>query len=142
MTAFHDISSALDEHLLEMQDVPQALAMPNSEFVPTKGTLFLRPTVLPGDVERATTGTVAHDEYTGIYQIDVIAPAGEGKYESMMMADKIADHFKRGTEFTYKGGRANRLVRCLKASYLPMAADGAWVIVPVQISYYSLTAER
>ena len=137
MSAFFDISAALDARLNTMVGVP-SVAWPNTEFTPVDCTLYVRPTVLMGVVERETVGATAKDWYNGIYQIDVFAPVGKGKKEGLEMADTIADQFKRGTELTYNG----RTVRILGVAYSSAASGDSFTQTPVTIEFYSLTEER
>ena len=48
-------------------------------------------------------GASGLDQHTGIYQVDVFAPAGEGRNAAEVKADAVADNFKRGTNLTYYG---------------------------------------
>ena len=137
MTAFLDISAALDGRLDDLIGKPP-IAWPNREYERTKGTLFARPTVIFGDVTRATVGSVAKDYYPGIYQVDVFAPAGEGKNEGFTMADTVADQFKRGTLIVQN----SRTITCLDVDLLQPQQDDGWLIFPVQVSFYSLTNAR
>ena len=52
---------------------------------------------------QAGLGTSGLDEYVGIYQIDIFAPAGKGRSEAEIKADSVADHFKRGTDLSSNG---------------------------------------
>jgi hypothetical protein len=137
MSAFFDIGAALDEHLNTMAGVP-SVSWPNVEFTPVKGTIYLRPTVVMGTVERSSNGAAGHDLYSGYYQVDVLAPVGEGKKEGMEMADTVADQFKYGTELTYNG----RTIRLTNITYLTPTYGENWVQIIVQIDFYSLTNER
>lgn len=139
---FVDISAALDEHLKNMTSVPP-VAWENSAYVPTIGTLYLRPTNLSGDSYAETE----KDRNDGIYVIDIMAPSGEGKRESMVMADLIADRFKQDTEITYNG----KTVRIQSVSVSDgrnvtgseqSNNAGGWYMKPVNIVYYSFTARR
>ena len=106
-TVFADISSALDARLNSLfGSIPTAWQ--NTAFVPVKDTLYLRPTVLPASTIQAALGTNGIDEYIGIYQIDIFAPAGKGRGEAEIKADSVADHFKRGTDLS-KNGKTIRL---------------------------------
>ena len=104
MSIFTDISAALDQQLFTMAGLPP-VAWENDDFEPTLNTLYLRPTLIAGDVNQATLGDNGLDMNVGIYQVDVFAQSGEGKFSSLEMADLIADHFKRGTDLTYNGRR-------------------------------------
>jgi len=137
MSAYLDISAALDGYLAAMSDLPP-VAWPNAEFKPTKETLYLRPTVVMGDTVGGTLGADIEDMYSGFYQVDVIAPAGEGKNAALVMADLVADRFRRDTIITEN----SREIHCLHSSPLAANNDGAWYVIPVQINFSVLTAER
>ena len=134
MTVFMDINAALDSRLNSMPGLPP-VAWPNVEFCPTPGTMWVRPTILPGGTSGATTMT---DEHIGIYRVDVFSPAGTGKGSAIVMADSIADFFKPMTELTFNG----RAVRCLKVGIGNAVQDDEWYHVPVDITYLSHTIKR
>lgn len=138
MSVFVDISAALSEHLEDMVGVPP-ISGENFEYDPALGTLYLRETLIPSEGAQATLGDNGTDLNLGIYQIDVFSQAGEGKSAALVMADLIADRFKRGTNLTYNG----RIVTITKASRQVAAntADG-WFQIPVDITYKSFTQAR
>jgi len=106
---------------------------------PVKDTLWIRPSLLPADTSGATIGaTTSTDLNIGIYQVDVFAPASEGKNAAMVQADLIADHFKRDTELTYN----SRKVTIKNVGQSPAQIDGGWFQIPINIEYYSFTVER
>lgn len=137
MSVFLDISAALDGRLNTLAGSHE-VAWQNRRYAPTIGTLFLRPTLLPAETVGATVSDSGTDEQTGIYQVDVFAPADEGKNDAFAKADAIAEHFKPVTELTYNG----RLVRCVSASIETPLNDGDWYQLPVIIRYLSYTAKR
>ena len=101
-TVFADISSALDTRLNALSgNIPTAWE--NTAFIPTKDVLYLRPSLLPAPTIQAALGVNGIDEYIGIYQIDIFAPAGKGRGEAEIKADSVADHFKRGTDLSSNG---------------------------------------
>ena len=138
MSVFVDISAALSGHLETMIGLPP-VAGENFDFDPVLGTLYLRETLLPADVVQATLGENGRDMNLGIYQIDIFAQAGEGKNEALVMADLIANHFKRGTDLAYNG----RIVTIQNTSR-QVAANNAegWFQIPLEVSYKSFTAAR
>lgn len=137
MTAFLDITAALDDNLNGMASVPP-VAWENTVYEPVLNTLYLRPSHLPASTTAATVGTSGTDENIGVYLIDVFAPVGDGKNEAYVMADLVADQFKRDTELTYNG----RTVRIKNVYLSPAQAEAGWYQVPVNIEYYSFTAKR
>ncbi len=147
MSVFLDISAALDGHLSAMIGLPTLLdsdgnnigaAWDNKEAVPVIGELWLRPTLLPAETVQATLGESGQDMSQGVYQIDVFAPLGEGKNEALAMADKIADHFKRGTDLVYN----SRTVRIKNVSQAASVKNEGWFQIPINIVYMTHTEAR
>ena len=138
MSVFLDISAALDTNLNAMVGKPP-IAWENTSYEPVVGTLYARPTLIAGDVTQSTLGDSGTDMNLGIYQIDVFSEAGKGKNEAIVMADLIADQFKRGTNLVYN----SRTVRINSASRQVGInnADG-WYQIIVEISYVSFTEAR
>jgi hypothetical protein len=101
-TVFSDISTALDIRLDSLAG-RSPIAWENIGFKPVKNKLYLRPSHLPAPTSQAGLGDGGLDEYVGIYQVDVFAPAGKGRGASEKKLDAIADHFKRGTDLLYNG---------------------------------------
>jgi hypothetical protein len=114
------------------------VAWENIDFAPTQGQTYLRPTVLPSDTVQAELGDQGRDYHTGIYQVDVMAEAGEGKNAAYVLADSIADHFARGTDLTYNGV----VVTIQQTKRLTGRTDSGWFMVPVEINFFSYTAAR
>ena len=137
MSVFFDIQAALDSHLNNMPTLPP-VAWENAGYEPTIGTLFIRPTILPADTVGATLGATGTDENFGVYQIDVFAEAGKAKNEAVLMADRIADHFKPVTELLYN----DRLIRCVTASRAASQIIDGWYQIPIDITYLSHTIKR
>ena len=137
MTVFLDISAALDGRLNTMTGLPD-VAWENYNYTPVAGTLYLRPTNLPGSTDQATLGTAGTDLTTGIYQVDVFAEASKGKNAGLVMADNIANHFKRGTVLAYNG----RTVKVTTVRRGLTDNSNGWYQVPVEILYRSYTQAR
>lgn len=133
-TAFLDITAALDTRLNAMSGLPP-VAWENLKYEPIKDTLYL----LPSNIQNKTLPVTEEDQTTGIYQIDIIAPVGVGKNESIAMADTIANQFKQNTEFTYNGVT----VRIEKFSMLlSEVIEQGWYRIRTKIDYHSFTARR
>ena len=138
MTVFRDIDAALDAQLNTLTGLPP-VAWENKSYTPTMGTLYLRPTSLPGTNAQSSLGTTGQDRNIGIYQVDVMAKLGTGKKLSTAMADSIADHFKRGSILTYNGLSVR--IRSASRKAGRKTGDG-WYMVPVEIEYITFTAAR
>lgn len=136
-TAYFDVQAALDARLDAMAGTHE-IAWQNVEYSPTKDQLFLRPTLLPGSSEAATISTAGTDEYIGVYQVDVFAPAGDGKAFALQMADTIADQFKPVTELTYNGVT----VRCMAVNITQAAREEGWHQMSVDVRYMAHPSKR
>lgn len=137
MTAFLDISAALDGHLNTMTSKPP-IAWDNTEYTPVVGTLYARPTNIPGDTLQSSLGDNGQDMTDGIYQIDVFSELGKGKNEAIVMADLIANRFKRGTDIVYNA----RTVTIRSVSRQAANTSGGWYQIPVIIVYRVFTEAR
>lgn len=101
-TIFADISAALDSQLNTLPG-SSPIAWANTNYKPTKNTLYLRPNILPASANQSGLGSAGIDTHLGIYQVDIFAPTGKGRGIAEAKADAIADHFKRGTDLVYNG---------------------------------------
>lgn len=140
-TAFFNIQVALDGSLSTVAGViPVAWQYPGAQgpYEPVTGTLYLRPTNLSGDTAQAGLGVSGLDETLGVYQVDIIAPLNATKKTILDLADDIADRFKRGSIHSYNGVN----VRVRSASVGSITRDGAWMLLPVNISYFVFTQAR
>lgn len=139
MSVFADISYMLDTHLGGMTGKPNLIAWENRVVEPVKDELYIRPTLISGDVNQATLGESGTDMNIGIYQVDVFAPSGKGKKEAIEMADLIANRFKRGTDLTHNG----RTLRTRSVSRQVAVNDiNGWFMIPVEINYIAYTEAR
>tara|TARA_R110002095_G_scaffold212958_1_gene202884 strand:+ start:332 stop:748 length:417 start_codon:yes stop_codon:yes gene_type:complete len=136
-TVFADISSALDSRLNTLTG-QSPIAWENTAYIPVKDTLYLRPTILPALTLQAGLGVNGIDEYIGIYQIDIFAPAGKGRGEAEIKADAVADHFKRGTDLS-KNGKTVRLGNVSRNSGI---RDEDRFIISISINYMAHVTPR
>ena len=140
-TAFQDISAALSANLniyATANSVP--VAWENVKYLPVTGAKYLRETLIPASTEQVELGAAGIDETLGIYQVDVFTPANSdlGKSEAQILADGVANQFKRGALLTYNGVN----VRIRKVSPGGGAIDGAWYMIPITIEFKSYTQPR
>tara|TARA_R110002126_G_scaffold150139_3_gene296237 strand:+ start:6461 stop:6895 length:435 start_codon:yes stop_codon:yes gene_type:complete len=141
-TAFLDISAALSANLntyAAANSVP--VAWQNVQYTPITGAKYLRETLQPGDTKPSARGSSALDLTLGSYQVDAFTLASSklGKSEAIMLADGIADQFKRGTVLNYNGVKVTITD---SPSFGTGSTDGAWFIVPVHITFKSYTQPR
>jgi len=128
------IQRALNDHLDALPGEKWPIAWENREFNPA-GQHYLRPTLLPTERVGAGIGTAAQNREAGIYQIDVFIPARGGKGEALLMADRLASHFRRGTIIQNHG--LNIRVRSASISAGTTTAD--YYQVPVEVRWLTYT---
>lgn len=141
-TYFNDIKAALANRLDSTTDRPP-IDWENYGFspadLPRNATdLFLRETLLPAATDGACLFEDGLERHSGIYQVDVFIPEGEGR---STWPDTIATRFKRGTILTYNGIN----VRIVISSQLPGARESSesnYYIKPIQIEYEAFTPAR
>lgn len=122
------IRSALTARLQSLSGLP-SVAWENVPFTPTAGSMYLKPSFLPGEPVQAEIGTNGQNMHTGLYQISVFAPAGAGVASVNTMVNAICDHFKRMTELTYGGV----MVRLIKSFPSPMMQETDWIQIPITV---------
>ena len=138
MTAFVDISTALDDHLDAMAGKPP-ISWENKKYTPVIGTTYIRPTLLPGETVPDTIGAAGSDLNVGVYQIDIYTATGKGKKALIEMMDKIALQFKHGTQLTSNGV----IVEIKTVSQKVKSNDkNGWYTGIIDIVYYSFTSRR
>jgi hypothetical protein len=134
MSAESDLTEALVDHLKAFvlaRSPTVAVAWPNKPFSPSQGEAWLRMTVLPAETFAAAVGSAAANRHSGLLQIDVFWPPGEGLKAPLELADEIAAHFKRGSSIS--GAVTVSVNR--PPSVLPAAREDSWFIVPVRVPY-------
>ena len=68
----------------------------NAKFTPTNGQIYLSETLLSGDTIPVGVSSAASDEFGGVYQVLVYAPADANKGPARSIADDVAAAFQRG----------------------------------------------
>ena len=133
-TTFNDIQAALDNRLNTFAG-GYDIAWPNINYEPAGNATFLTPNFIPEETQQVGLGTNGKDETNGIYQIDVVYPAGQGRSS---VPDSVADHFKRGTVMSYN----DVSVRVRSVSIAQAITEGAYHFVPISVNFYSYTDAR
>ncbi|EFV40446.1 hypothetical protein HMPREF0864_02177 [Enterobacteriaceae bacterium 9_2_54FAA] len=106
------------------------IAMENIEFKPSKN-IYLRSHVLPAGTDVIDlSGTMK--VYKGIFQIDIVAPAGAGKAKAGNIADSIIEAFPNNLElsvgeFTVSVDGEPSRMRAL--------SDSTRYLIPISIDY-------
>jgi len=133
-TTFNDIQAALDNRLNTFSG-GYDIAWPNINYEPAGNATFLTPNFIPEETLQVGLGTNGKDETNGIYQIDVVYPAGQGRSSE---PDSVADHFKRGTVMSYNDVN----VRVRSVSIAQAITDGAYHFVPITVNFQTYTDAR
>ena len=134
-THFVDISAALDGKLKTFTDANSIpVAWDNAEYTPVVGTLYLRPTIQPGDSEPIGLSYTSALDHLGRYQIDIIAPIDSGKGVATTKADLLFTEFARGN-LPYNG----KSITIKSVSRSAGNRDSAWYVLSVIINYQSIT---
>ncbi len=61
----------------------------NTAYAPAEGETYLRAFTIPGDTASNTLGG-DHRLYTGVFQVSIISPAGDGKTETNPIAAELS----------------------------------------------------
>lgn len=108
-----------------------SVAWENVPFTPTAGVTYIQPFLLPGEPFQAEIGTNGINRHSGVYQISVFYPAGQGVAALNTLTADLCDHFKRGTSLTYSGVT----VTVQKAYQSPMQQETDRVHIPITIQF-------
>lgn len=106
-------------------------AYENAPFTPTNGVMYLRENHLPVPTLTPALESDGFEDYAGIYQVSVMAPAGEYKKKGMDTADQVRAHFARGLVLVESGVK----VKIENASVGPALTSGDRFMVPVSVRY-------
>ena len=126
------LQKALNKHLSTM--TPSfPVAWENTGFTVTNGIAHLETWLLPIPTEPITLGPSYWEEFSGIFQVTCVYPAGRGTNDAKTKVSQIKEHFKRGTMSTYSD-----IVVKIKQAYPGSgyySEDGSWYRVPVSLVY-------
>jgi len=71
---------------------------------------------------------------SGSYMVSLRVDAAEGRNGASAIAEQVVALFPRGRTLTTPGGQ---FISILVASALPAIPDGAWLTVPISISFFA-----
>ena len=135
MTIYNDIRAALDTQLITATGFPAEAhrAWENVRFEPTTGTTWVATILLPAESRPAIMGPAPQQLYTGLYQVDIFAPEGEGPAEAETLADNIRAVFTVDDVLT--SGSVN--VRFRYSERIPAPPDPPWYRARVNVAWYT-----
>jgi hypothetical protein len=134
MTANVEISEAMFARLKTAPVTPTMppIAWPNKPFTPVVGSPYLRATMMPAEPLTIASFVQGENRYSGIMQVDVFVPDGDGTKRATTIADIVGNHFKRG--LTVAAQTFSILIRRPPYMLSPYK-DGAWWGIPVRVYY-------
>jgi len=100
-TFFNDIQAAFDNRLNTLTG-GYDIAWSNIAYEPDAGTTYLRPSFLPTDTVQVGLGSSGLDDTRGVYQIDVVYPAGNGRgvsTKSMWFTRRVMEELLSPTQW-------------------------------------------
>lgn len=106
-------------------------AWENSNFKPTAGQVYVAETLLPNETLSVGVSSTSADNFGGIYQVLVYAPAGASKGAAVAAAEQVVGAFPKGASLTYDGVT----VRVLRTSQAPSLMSGDRYVIPVSVTY-------
>jgi hypothetical protein len=127
MGVFNNIQNALNTKLASIVGIP-TVYYPNDNNEPTRGTNFVRPTLLPASSELYTINN--ENYHSGIYQVDIFTKLNKGTSEALLIADSIREAFNRQV-LTSSGTRV--FIQNINMSRAER--DEAWWHVFLEINY-------
>lgn len=99
-----NIAIALHKHLNTIGLSPALdIVERNTPYKPSVATAYLEADILPAQAIQASLGDTGYNRQSGIYQVTVCYPVGQGDVPAITIADAIIAHFKRGTSLTESG---------------------------------------
>jgi hypothetical protein len=128
----NDVRTLLDAHLQTVSGLPD-LVTENKRYTP-QNVVWCRSTLLPA---RSTTPVLGQRvQLQGIYQVDVIVPAGSDTTTSAPLCKSIASAFFPGTTVT----DGTYVVTLNNITQLPGMVDEQMnYSVPLQVEWFVLT---
>lgn len=127
------ISAALTQKLNTMPDLPTVVGWENTDIEPTVDELYLRVALLPVPTQYPCIGQNTEAYEQGIFQVDVLGVAGEGRGVVQAKADAIITYFARGTLLTYD----SQNVRIEKACQATGRLEDNRYKIPININYHA-----
>lgn len=128
---YDDIRAALEVKLNSVSGLPE-VAWENLTYEPTTGTSFVKPRLIPTIREPAVRGLNPQIYYQGLFRVDCFVAEGLGPAAADDLADKIIDAFEATTDVS----NGSTIVSIRYAEREQGMPDGAFFMVPVNISWY------
>lgn len=129
--ATREIQAALDDHLAAYAAIE--VAWPGGFYRPAHPQPYLTPSTAALTRTPRGAGQDSPHLWSGVYEIRVNYPAGEGLDPVHTEVDALLAHFARGTTLALaSGGR----VVVQSSSPMPGVPTPDWVSVPVRVTWF------
>ena len=126
--ALEQIKTSIFNHLETLVGLP-AIHYPNVDGTLPTGE-YIRPDVLPADTD--PVGIVTTDRETGVFQVSIFIPKGQGELDAARVAQTLLDGFPRNLSLT--GVRFD-----MSGSVGPALFEGKWQMTPVSFTYINIS---
>jgi hypothetical protein len=125
-----EIALALKAHLQTLPSIPLLIVDGAGQELPT-GVTYLTEKLMPTNKTSPTVKGTGFQIATGIYQVDVRAPTGSGKWDQTEIADNIEELFKNAVSLPTTNGS----VKILNTSSSSLRASGDHQAISVTVNY-------
>ncbi len=126
------IFEGLAAHLSTLVLVPaMPVAFPNVNYEPDPAG-YLSVSHIPTETNQIDLGDTGQNRFTGVFQVSVHWPRGQGEVKAQERAASVSAHFKRGTDISQDG----LAIRIISPPNVAAAIyEDEFVQLPVSISY-------
>lgn len=112
-----------------------AIAFENARFEPQVGTPYARADLLPAESQSPVILSAGELVYeSGIFQVTLHFPEGEGTKKALVMAEAVREHFPKGLRLQSEG---LTVIVKKRASVAGGFNENGWYVVPISVPYFS-----
>ena len=128
--SLHNVKKSLERHLSTL--VPNIdTAYEGDSYTPVSGTPYQRIQIVPRRVENPVFGSEYY-RMIGEFQVFLAYPLNRGTGDVLTQAERVRNHFKRGTSFLENNTRVHILST---PEILSAIVTQDRIVVPVMIEY-------
>ena len=129
-TIFQDITDALNAGVLAVFPTTP-IAWENILYDPIPDTPYVRPTVIVHRSLPEGLGPSGLIRHSGVLQVSLYYPLGEGMLDMLTAGDVVASALKRGTDLI----SGSAVVRVESVARAMVLYDKAWAHLPITITW-------
>lgn len=127
-----DIRAVLEARLAALDGFPTAWE--NVPYKPQAGVAYQKAFYLPGTDQPAGIFAEAGTYFSGLFQVSLSYPAGNGSGAAGQRAALVRAHFARGTRLISADQRCR--VTCLQPYNGPSLGGTDWYVLPITIPWF------